>query len=225
LGSLGFPAAPAPIVAGGTDSVSSAINETLPIIESPVIDGLPAVKAALARTGSSISVAASMYADTDQRLGDHISQVQFLSAEEMPAGDAPLGATGRFGAAADDKDKDEDKKPTPTPTPKPNTMAQFGQFAGAASTFAQSMQGVMQGMQSSLSGLSSAGSAPAELASDTTKVDDAPADRGELVDEIKGDGEEPTAEGAAQGNEASGSAPVEAPAPGRPQTTAAEIEL
>ena len=95
LRELEFPVPPSPIAAAGTDSVSAAINETLPIIESRVTDGLPAVQAALKKTGSSIAAAAGIYADTDSRLSDHLTQVQFLAAGDKPAGtsgDKPEGA-------------------------------------------------------------------------------------------------------------------------------------
>lgn len=86
LGSLSIPAAPPTIAAPGTDAVSAAINETLPIIESPVVEGLPTAEAALAQTGSKISAAATMYADADHMLGQRIDEVQFLaSASESPA--------------------------------------------------------------------------------------------------------------------------------------------
>ena len=55
-----FPVPPPSIVAPGTDPVSAAINETLPILESPVIDGLRDAKAALTYTASNIDTAAGM---------------------------------------------------------------------------------------------------------------------------------------------------------------------
>ena len=94
LQELDFPVAPAPIVVAGTDPVSAAIKETLPIIESPVTEGLPAVKAALTRTGASIAAAAGIYSDTDQRLGDHVNRVEFLAGEEQSAG-AASGTSAR----------------------------------------------------------------------------------------------------------------------------------
>ena len=74
-----LPASPPPISATGSDSVSAAINETLPIIESPVVDGLPDVQTALTNTASKIVTAADMYAETDQLLGEHVGTVEFLA--------------------------------------------------------------------------------------------------------------------------------------------------
>src|ERR1700755_686725 len=80
-----LPAAPPPISATGTDSVSAAINVTMPIIESPVAAGLPDAQPALTNTGSKIVPAAEMYAQTDQLLGEHVAKVQLLATAE-PAG-------------------------------------------------------------------------------------------------------------------------------------------
>src|ERR1700753_4026180 len=84
-----LPTAPPPISATGGDPVSAAINVTMPIIESPVIDGLPEVQAALTNTGTKIIAAADRYAETDQLLGENAGAVQCLAADkQQPAGDA-----------------------------------------------------------------------------------------------------------------------------------------
>ena len=87
----------------------------------------------------------------------------------------------------------------------------------------QGLQGIMQGAQSLGQGGMGAGAIPAELASDTTKLDEPPPEEGELVDETeKADGETPPpdhfAAGAAAVREALGGAPVQPPAPGGPET-------
>lgn len=222
LRDLVFPVPPSPIAARGTDSVSAAINETLPIIESPVTDGLPALQAALKKTGSSIAAAAGIYADTDSRLGDHLTQVQFLAAGEEPADcaseDRPTGTPV--------DDPEDGKKPSPPkPTPQPDgSMPQLGQLAGAAG----SLGSVMQGMQGAMGSMAGGGPTPAQLA-DSDKKDPSSDDEARLVDETKSDEGKgqpgPDAEGAAPGAGASENVPGEAPASGQPHAAPSEITL
>ncbi|OBG61121.1 hypothetical protein [Mycobacterium sp. E3339] len=210
LRDLPFPSPPAPIVAPGADSVSAAVNATLPIIESPVVDGLPAVKAALTRTGSSIAAAAGMYTDTDQRLGDRLTQVQFLAATKESSagtsGDKPDGAPV------------DDEKPAPKPTPKPPTP-QPDQMAGAGGMLGSVMQG-MQGAMGSMQGMQGAGATPAQLA-DSNKPDDEARDK-KSDDEVES---EASAEGAAPGSETSVGIPTRPPAAARSEAAPAEINL
>ncbi|SOX56697.1 hypothetical protein MAAFP003_5405 [Mycobacterium ahvazicum] len=221
-----LPAAPPPMTAPGTDSVSAAINETLPIIESPVVKGLPEAQAALTNTGSKIVTAADMYAQTDQRLGENVSKVQFLAASEPGGTDQPASASTLLGAQTNDKkpdDKDgkkDDKKPRPA---TPTDLSQFAAMGQAVQPLSQGLQTVMSTAQQAGSGMGSA--APAKLADDTkkddtAKPDDAPAGESRLVDATTKD-----TDGAAAGAAGSGSAPVEAPAAGRPETTQSEIGI
>jgi len=221
LHDLVLPVPPAPMVAAGTDSVSAAINQTLPIMESPVVDGLPVVKAALTATGSNIATAARMYAETDQKLGDRVGQVQF--AATAPDASGAGSAERLLGAAADQPADGEKPTPTPTPTPKPGPtpdLRQFGQLS-------QSVQTVMQGVQQMTSTMQGSGATPARLASDTTTAGESGADQAQLVDEVKKtDEEEQTlAEGAAPGEQTSGSVPTQPPTTGLPQTKPSEITL
>jgi len=240
LEGLNLPAPPPHFVAPGTDSVSAAINETLPIIESPVTDGLPKVEAALTRTGSSIVVAAGLYADTDQRLGEHVGSVQFLAGEapsddasddSSTSGDQLLTADGDGGTedgGTEDGggDGNTDKGgTTPNPIAMPS-MAQLGQMSQGVSQGAQTlMQGVQQVVQGVQGAAGSAGGGPAKLASDV-KPDESSTEQTQLVDETtKGDEEEKTlAEGAAPGDQAAGGAPIE-PTTGQPGTAPTEVVL
>ena len=231
-----FPEPPAPISAVGTDSVSAAINETMPVIESPVLDGLPAVKAALGRTGSNIAAAADLYAETDQILGEHVGAVQFAAASERKAGGVPDGTADRLLAGKDDKSKDDkskddksgdDKKPTPKPKPAPvpdfNQISQIGQ---ATQPFTQGMQGMMSNMQQLAGKGGNAGASPAQLADDTTKDKPSRDDEAQLVDATKKDGEaEQIADGAAAGDRAAGGAPVQPPAGARPETAGSTTQV
>ncbi|WAC89312.1 hypothetical protein [Mycobacterium sp. Aquia_213] len=80
-----LPVPPPPIAATGPDAVSTAINVTMPMIESPVTEGLPAAQAAITATGNKIAAAARMYAETDQKLGDQLAQAQFTGNKEKAA--------------------------------------------------------------------------------------------------------------------------------------------
>jgi hypothetical protein len=223
-----LPVPPPPMPMTGGDSVSAAINVTLPIIESPVVDGLPDVQAALTNTGSKIVTAAQMYTDTDKLLGEHVGAVQFLAAGERQAkdvvADQPVGAqTDRTLGAADDK-KDDDKKPTPKPAPKPSPV-DFSQMSQAMQPASQGLQSIMSSMQQSAGSMGNAGAAPAKLADDTTKDGDkkpadAPPDETQLVDATT-----KNTDGAASGKQASGSAPVQPPTGGRPATTQPETQV
>jgi hypothetical protein len=228
-----LPAAPAAISAPGSDSVSAAINVTMPIIESPVVDGLPDVQAALTNTGSKIVAAADKYAETDQLLGEHVGTVQFSAArEQQPTGaatDQPASglASRRLGAETGDKKTDDtpDKKPDKKPSPAvPNNPDQAAAMAQAAQPLTQGMQSIMSGMQQFSGGMGNTGSS-AKLADDTkkgdtTSPDESPTDAAQLVDATtKG------ADGAASGQQGSGSAPVQPPTGGRPETAPSETQL
>lgn len=154
--------------------------------------------------------------------------------------------------------------PTPAPTPTPGltptphfppvqgpTPEQIGQFAGTVSQgaqgFSQGMQGVSQGMQGVQGmaqgfqglgqGAMGGGPMPAQLASDTTRLDQPPAPDVQLADESNKDDEETddekgddqetqpeTLEGAAAGDQTSGSAPTEPPS-GQPGGTPSGVVL
>ncbi|NTY60701.1 hypothetical protein [Mycolicibacterium sphagni] len=76
-----FPSFPAPVTAAGTDAMSAAINATMPIIEAPVADGLPAAKAALDQTAAKMASAATIYSDADHTLGRQLGTQEFATAQ------------------------------------------------------------------------------------------------------------------------------------------------
>jgi hypothetical protein len=195
-----LPAPPPPMSAPGADSVSAAINQTMPIIESPVVKGLPDVQAALTNTGSKIVTAAGMYAKADQLLGEQVSKVQFLAAAEPAATDQPAGAAAPklLGAQTTDKKTDDKKtdgkdgkKDDKTPQPAvPSNLNQLSAMSQAMQPLTQGLQSVMSSAQQAGQGMGSA--APAKLADDTTKDDTAkpgetPAEESRLVDETTPD--------------------------------------
>jgi hypothetical protein len=230
-----LPTSPPPISAPGSDSVSAAINKTMPIIESPVVEGLPDAQTALSNTGSKIVAAADMYAETDQLLGEHVGAVQFLAAGAPQPADAATGqplsaAASKLSGAetADTKsDAGTDKKTDTTPsaaTPSPATpsaaavttnLNQVSAMTQAAQPLTQGLQSVMSGVQQAGGGMGSAGAPPAKPA------DDPKADGSKKPDE-KPD-ESATADGAAAGGQGSGSVPVEQTSGGRPEATQSQL--
>lgn len=110
LTELVFPAPPAPMAVAGSDSVSAAINQTMPAIESLVTEGIPGVTASLKRTATSMGAAADIYTQADQSLGQALSEYGFgadgqsLSANVMGAlnsqSNGLLGGAGAGAAAA-----------------------------------------------------------------------------------------------------------------------------
>jgi hypothetical protein len=215
LRGLSFPAAPPPMVVSGTDAVSAAINETLPEIESPVIDGLPAVKAAVTRTGSSIVTAADMYAETDQTLGDHVGKVQFLSAGEKPANGGP---GNRLVGTTADKPADGESPGAPAPPPTQRPFDQLPTQAGQIAAVAGAMGPVTQNVQTVTSTLQGA----------MGNVGGAPPAQAQLVDEKTGDGEGPPeafGEGAAPGEQTLGSVAAQSHTPDRTDLTPSALDL
>jgi hypothetical protein len=219
-----------PISATGSDSVSTAINETLPIIESPMVDGLPDAQTALTNTGTKIVTAADMYAETDQLLGEHVGTVQFLAArDQQPTGAAteqPVSATAGqlLGAESADKksDKTADKKANPTPA-VPTNLNQLSAMTQATQPVTQGLQTVMSSVQQATGGMGNAGAPPAKLADatkndDTEKPDESTTGDAQLVDATTED-----SVGAAAGGQGSGSVPVQPPTDGRPETTQSEL--
>jgi hypothetical protein len=248
-----LPAPPPPISATGSESVSTAINQTLPIIESPVVDGLPDAQTAVTNTGSKIATAADMYAETDQLLGEHVGMVQFLAArDQQPAGAAteqPLRATAGplLGAemAGGKNDETTDKKtdttvsasPTPSASTTPSAGATTPSAAGTAnlnqlSAMTQTAQPVTQGLQSVMSsvqqvtgGMGNAGASPATLADDTKADDTKKPDESTTDDAQLADATTEDRDGAAAGRQGPGSVPVQPPIEGRPETGQSKREL
>jgi hypothetical protein len=229
-----LPASPPPISATGSDSVSSAINQTLPIIESPVVDGLPDAQTAVTNTGSKIVAAADMYAETDQLLGEHVGTVQFLAARgQQPAGAAteqPVSATAGQLLGTETADEKSDETATTSAAAVTTNLNQLSAMTQASQPVTQGLQSMMSSVQQMTGGMGTAGASPAKLADDT-KSDDTKKDDTKKPDEsTTGDAQlvEATTEdsgGAAAGRQASGSVPVQPPTGGRPETTQSELEL
>ncbi len=227
-----LPASPPPISATGSDSVSAAINETLPIIESPVVDGLPDVQTALTNTASKIVTAADMYAETDQLLGEHVGTVEFLAApDQQPTAAAPeqpvSAAAGQLlGVETADKESAEaaDKTPAIAPSAAVTTnLNQLSAMTQATQPVTQGLQSVMSSVQQATGSMGNAGAPPAKLADDTEndgtkKPDESTTGDTQLVDATAEGGD-----GVAAGGQGSGSVPVQPPTDGRPEATQSEL--
>ncbi|MBV8787388.1 MAG: hypothetical protein JOZ00_11945 [Mycobacterium sp.] len=233
LQALAFPVPPASLSAPGADAVSAAINVTLPIIESPVIEGLPAVNAAIKQTGSSIVTAAALYVETDQALGERVGNVQLLSA---PQGTTVGGSAAQsVGPAADESKGDETPgAPKPEPEPEPDkTIPNYDKInssLGQLSGLTQALNPVTQQLQSIMSSVQQAagnsGATPAQLADDATDTAQSTTEEAQLVDQEEGRGPDPLTEGAAAGGREMERAPATPPTtPNRPEPARSQIQL
>jgi hypothetical protein len=157
LHSTVFPPFPAPVAAAGTDAISAAINETMPIIEAPVADGLPAAKAALDQTATKMASAAAIYSTADQTLGQQLAVQQFADAQPRARATASPADTIALtmSAAADDA------AAALTETDIASQVGQFVAGAGMATSTAQNIAQGVQGVQGVV-GSFSAGATPAE---------------------------------------------------------------
>jgi hypothetical protein len=188
LAGLVFPALPAPIAAQGSDPVSSAINATMPNLESLVTDGMPGVKAALARTASNMTTAAEVYTKADQSLGDTLRQAQFGSGPgALAAGDS--GAAGQFSSMMSgplEKVAPQLSEKAAGLSPRVEaTVPQLVALAPAAGQLAQQGAPMMMSTVTQFAGQGASGgsqaAAPATLAGETKKdgEDDAESDTGD----------------------------------------------
>jgi hypothetical protein len=95
-----LPEAPAPFAVTGDDAISAAIAARLPALETPIIEGLPAVKEAAAKTASNIVAAAGKYQGTDEELAAAYEKQQFGGGGAGGAAGGAAGAAGSAGAGA-----------------------------------------------------------------------------------------------------------------------------
>lgn len=151
LQALAVPDPPVPIAVAGTDPVSVAINESLPVIESPVSDGLPVAQSALAKTAANLLEAAYRYADTDQQLGRPLHQQEFATTRGVAQSSPATSQSDRRASMAKSELKETpaaDQKPHPAvpsdvlpqaPGNAAELGQQFNQIMGTAQTFTQSI--------------------------------------------------------------------------------------
>jgi hypothetical protein len=213
-----LPASPPPISATGSDPVSTAVNQTLPIIESPVVEGLPDAQTALTNTGSKIVAAAGRYAETDQLLGEHVGTVQFLAARDQQPAGAMADTAGKSDATADQKTDAAPLEAVAT------NLSQVSAMTQAAQPVTQGLQSVMSSAQQATGGMGNPGTPPARLADDTENDDTKKPDESQTGDAQLVDAATADSDGAAPGTQPSGSAPVQPPTGGRPETTQSRLD-
>jgi hypothetical protein len=147
-----IPEPPAPFSVTGGDAISQAIAAKLPSLETPIIEGLPAVKAAAGRTASSMVSAADIYQSTDEQLAADYEKHRFDGSGSgggsggggAPAASGVGGAVGSVGGAAG-SGGDAMGQMMSTPMQMAGQAAQMPmQTMGALSS---APQGVMQGVQ------------------------------------------------------------------------------
>lgn len=91
-----LPDPPEPFPVTGADAISAAIAARLPALETPIIEGLPAVKEAATQTAQNIQTAAARYLGTDADLAAEYEKHRF-DQTGAPGGGAPGGAGGPAG--------------------------------------------------------------------------------------------------------------------------------
>jgi hypothetical protein len=242
LTELAFPAPPSPMAVTGADSISAAINQTMPGIESLVTDGLPGVTASLKRTATSMGVAGDIYTKADQALGDALSQFGFggdgqsLGAGVMGAmagpsamlgaggvGAAmlagPAGATqqllgGAAGGVASQVSQTVGAQAAEMSPRLAATVPQLVQLAPMAQQMAPMGQQVGQSVQQAAS-QGGQGGGGAQLASDTKPADE---EKKDDQDGSEGEAEGQSVDGAAAGKTTLVSAPVQSTSGGNPPT-------
>jgi hypothetical protein len=203
LRSLALPPSPAGVTVAGTDAMSAAINATMPVVESPVVEGLPAAQAALQSTATKMISAATTYANVDQSLGEQLANQQFL-AGDAPAHAAPTSsgaavrtaatpAAGPAAAAAADSAAALDAE----------TAAQPNQLAATAGSAIGGVQGAVQSIQGAFSSMSASGGQPASGGPSQPGTDAKPAGQD---DEQK---PETSQDGAAPGEQVQESVPLQ----------------
>lgn len=201
LDDLDVPASPKPLTVTGTDAMSTAINQVLPTIETPVIDGLPLAEAALKKTASNMATAAGRYDETDSKSAGDITGTQFNSDDttarrkttpsDTPAAndtgaDTVTPAASAFEQLSGQLDSLAEKLPSAE-----EAAQQLGQIAPMMGSMSQSLSGQVQGLMSKAQAGGQNPSAPP--APDTT-VDDA-----KTEEEKKAEEEQEAADAAAAG--------------------------
>ena len=172
LGDLDVPASPKPLTVTGTDAMSAAINEVLPTIETPVIDGLPVAEAALKKTATDMATAADRYDETDSKSAGDITGTQLSSAAAKAAA-TDAGADTVTPAASASEQLSEQLASLAEKLPSGEQAAQqLSQMAPMMGSVSQSLSGQVQGLMSKAqAGGQNPAAPPAPPVPDTTAED------------------------------------------------------
>ena len=226
LGDLDVPAPPQRLTITGTDAMSAAISQVLPVIEAPVIDGLPIADSALTKTAADMATAAAMYDETDKASAGDIVRPQFDSGGAMARTQTSSAAAK---AAATDTGAEAVKPATRDTAPgisaseqlsgqlaslvdklpsAEQAAQQLGQMAPMMGSVTQSMSQQVQGLISKAQGAARNPSTPSVPPAPDTTVDD-PKDQ----EEEKSEDDQPPAEGAEAGRPDGSRVPIGDAAP------------
>ena len=205
LDELDVPASPQPLTVSGSDAMSAAINQVLPTIETPVIDGLPVAEAALKKTASDMATAADRYDETDSASAGDIAGTQFNSDDttarkkttppDTPAANDAGADTATSGVSAFEQlsgqlSEQLDSLAEKLPSAE-EAAQQLGQMAPMMGSATQSLSGQVQGLMSKAQ--AGGQNPPAPPAADTS-VEDA-----KTEEEKKAEEEQKAADAAAAG--------------------------
>ena len=162
LDDLDVPASPKPLTVTGTDAMSAAINQVLPTIETPVIDGLPTAEAALKKTATDMATAADRYDETDSKSAGDITGTQFNSDDttarrrttstKRPAAndtgaDSKKPAASAFEQLSAQLSEQLDSLAEKLPSAE-EAAQQLGQMAPMMGSVSQGLSGQVQGLMS-----------------------------------------------------------------------------
>ncbi|MEX0580324.1 MAG: hypothetical protein WD228_04365 [Mycobacterium sp.] len=239
LGDLDLPAPPKPLTVTGSDAMSAAISEVLPIIEAPVIDGLPVAEAALKKTATDMATAADRYDETDAASAGDIAGPQFnsdatatqtssaapkaaatdTSADTGAGADTVTPVASAFEQLSGQLSEQLDSLAEKLPSAE-EAAQQLGQMAPMMGSVTQSLSGQVQGLMSKAQ--AGGQNPPAPPAADTTVEDPKTEEEKKAAEAAAGVAQEgaPHADGAASGRTDGPRVPIADTAPPTPTTTA-----
>ena len=205
LGDLDVPTSPKPLTVTGTDAMSTAINQALPTIETPVVDGLPLAEAALKKTAADMATAADRYDETDAASAGDVTGTQFNSdgttarrkttSTKRPAvndtgADTAKPAAGAFEQLSAQLSEQMASLAEKLPSAE-EAAQQLGQMAPMMGSVSQGLSGQVQGLMSKAQ---AGGQNPAAPPAPNTTVEDA-----KTEEEKKAEEEQKAADAAAAG--------------------------
>jgi len=233
LGDLDVPASPKPLTVTGTDAMSAAINQVLPTIETPVIDGLPLAEAALKKTASNMATAADLYDETDSKSAGDITGTQFNSDDttarkkttppDTPAAndtgaDTVTPAASAFEQLSEQLSEHLDSLAEKLPTAE-EAAQQLGQMAPMMGSVSQSLSGQVQGLMSKAQAGSQNPPGPDTTVQDAKTEEEKKAEEEQKAADAAAAGAAPQADGASAGSTDGLRVPIADTAP--PATTTA----
>jgi len=209
LDELDVPASPKPLTVTGTDAMSSAINQVLPTIETPVIDGLPLAEAALKKTATDMATAADRYDETDSKSAGDITGTQFnsddttarkktTSTATTAANDTGADTVTPLDSAFEQLSEQLDSLAEKLPSAE-EAAQQLGQMAPMAGSVSQGLSGQVQGLMSKAQAGSQNPPGPDTTVQDAKTEKEKKAEEQQKAADAATAGAAPQADGAASG--------------------------